>query len=244
MVGRATKGGSHLLESLIADEPATWSRLSAGARRATSGLDRARREELGAVLYPDLFSEYDARYLSRFLHEHGSLSPEFLAAERSWACDEELHYRGFRAVYAALFGRTEADVDAEMAQREAGVSFAPLAHLFEDEFTIACLLAYDELATVRAYRANRATYAALGPEVALFARRVTADEGRHYRNFFRLIRDRHADRIPEVDAVLARIRACEGVPYGRTFVLDHDDDVWTEEIFDESAAALRRHLHV
>ena len=42
--------------------------------------------------------------------------------------------------------------------------FGPIAHLFRDEFTILCLGAYDELATVRAYRANLPKYEKLGPE--------------------------------------------------------------------------------
>ena len=190
MVVHARNTGGQVLGSLIDDDPALWSRLDAGVRCATAALSTAQRAALGEVLYPDLISEYDARYFSAFVRTLVCpLSDAFFEAERSWARDEALHYRGFRVAYAALFGRSEADVDAEMGEREAGVTFAPIMRLFEDEFSIACLLAYDELATVRAYRANRATYATLGPEVVDFVKRVTADEGRHYRNFFGLIRD-------------------------------------------------------
>ncbi len=197
------------------------------------------------MLYPDLFSEYDARFLSDYVRTLPcELSPQFYAVERAWGIDEGLHYIGFRVIYAALFDRTEGDVDAEMAERRAGVTFDPIADLFGDEFSIACLLAYDELATVRAYRANAESYERLGPEAVDFVRVVTADEGRHYRNFFRLLRSCHPHRLGELNRTLERIRDREGVPYGNTFVLDHDDEVWTDEIFEESARALRKHLHV
>ncbi|HED64560.1 MAG TPA: hypothetical protein ENJ09_03290 [Planctomycetes bacterium] len=203
------------------------------------------RAELSRVIYPDLFSEYDARFLSAFVRSlPADLSDDFCACEETWARDEYLHYVGFRIAYSALSGLSEEEIDERMEARESEVDFRPLEALFEDEFSVACLVAYDELATVRAYRANAAVYEKLGPDMVDFVRRVTADEGRHYRNFFALLRDRHRDRLGDVDRVLDRIREHEGVPYGNTFVLDHDDDVWSEEIFDDAMATLRRHLHV
>jgi len=43
-------------------------------------------------------------------------------------------------------------------------------------------------------------------------------------------------------AIFAEIRATEGTPYGNTFVLDHDDSVWSAGLFDEIAELLLRRL--
>ena len=238
------RGAPRPLASLIRDDPESWAALRAGVAARAAEMGGTEREELAALLYPDLFSEYDARFLSAFVRSLDCrLSPHFCACEHVWNRDEELHYTGFRVAYGVLTVQSEESIDARMAARASDVRFEPLRALFEDEFHIACLVAYDELATVRAYRANAPTYERLGPEMVAFVKRVTADEGRHYRNFFRLIRDRHAHRLDELGDVLERIRAHEGIPYGNTFVLDHDDDVWSDEIFDDAMETLRRHLH-
>ena len=234
-----------ILDSVVDDDARTWACLDRSVRRRTASMSEDERAWFHELLYPDLFSEYDARFLSAYVRTLPiELSAEFRECERAWGSDEALHYKGFRVAYGAVFDRNGDDLDAEMATRESGADFEALADLFEDEFSIACLLAYDELATVRAYRANREGYARLGPEMKELVRQVTADEGRHYRNFFNLVRTKHSDRLGDVDATIARIRDREGVSYRNTFVLDHDDDVWSEELFDESAAVLRRHLHV
>ena len=115
-------------------------------------------------------------------------------------------------------------------------------HLFGGEFEICCLLAYDELATVRGYHVNLDLYDRLGPEFGSFVRGVIADEGRHWGAFMELLRTSHRDRLGEAPDVIARIRAAEGTPYRATFVLDHDEALYTDEIFDDAARVLLRTL--
>lgn len=232
-----------VLGSRLDDDAGRLHALSASVRARAARLSAAERERCERHLWPDLFSEYDARFLSAWVRglDH-DFTAGFRACEARWARDEELHFLGFRAVYAALTGADEAELDARLARRAADVDFAPLAHLFADELTAACLMAYDELATVRAYQRNGPVYALLGPELERFVAQVTADEGRHFRNFLKLLRIEHADRLDEVPAAVAAIRATEGTPYANTFVLDHDDDVWDDALFDEAADVLRRRL--
>lgn len=234
------KSGFDILASLLGSAQ-DFEGLGESVRPNVAALEEEERAGLERLIYPDVFSEYDARHLSahvRTLDVH--LGEHFWACEEHWADDEELHYLGFRSIYAPLSGRTQADIRDEMNARRS--SFAPIAHLFADEFRIACLMAYDELATVRAYRSGHRRYARLGPEVLAFVQLVTADEGRHYRNFVKLLRQEHAHRLHEVGDVIAEIRATEGTSYGNTFVLDHDDDVWSESIFDDAARSLTTRL--
>ena len=49
-----------------ATEPA-WLRLAEAVRSDTGSLDEAGRADAHELLYPDLFSEYDARFLSRYV---------------------------------------------------------------------------------------------------------------------------------------------------------------------------------
>ena len=230
-----------ILGSRLELGPEALDRLHSSVSEHAGRLPVNERANLAELLYADLFSEYDARYLSDHLRALG-FGRHFLACERHWARDEELHYLGFRSIYSALSGRAEAELDEELARRRHDVDFAPISALFADEFKTACLMAYDELATVRAYRKCAASYSRLGPVGEVFVQEVTADEGRHFRNFLKLLREEHADRFGEVPAVVERIRATEGVVYRNTFVLDHDDDVWDEAIFDDAALVLRRRL--
>lgn len=203
-----------------------------------AGLCAEERGVLEPLLFADVFSEYDARHLWAWLQGlELELSAPFLRCAEGWAADEELHFRGFRAIYEALTGESRDSLMQRLAARP--VDFEPIAHLFDDELAIACLFAYDELATVAAYRANRELYSPLGPRARDFLRTVTADEGRHCRNFRRLIRDWFPHRASEVPGLVQRIRSTEGVHYAATFVLDHDDDdVWSSELFDAVAATL------
>jgi len=232
-----------ILPSLIGGSWEFGERLAQSVREHAQLLGDEARDELQEILWADLFSEYDARYLSAYMRSlRAPLSDHFWACEERWAKDEELHYLGFRRIYGAAFGRSAESLELELAARSAQVDFEPIADLFEDEFASACLLAYDELATVRAYRANYERYALLGPELMKFIRKVTADEGRHFRNFMKLLREGHSQRLPELPTIIARIRGREGQPYGNTFVLDHDDGVWSDTLFDEAAAVLLRRL--
>jgi hypothetical protein len=204
----------------------------AGRRLSPDVLDSLRD-----VLWHDMVSEYDARHLSRFYREAGPpLSDAFFAVEADWAGDEDYHFQGFLAVNRFLFGFDE----DELAER--GCDFAPMAHLLEDEFSLCVLGAYDEAATVFAYQAYAPLYAHLGPEFMAFMRRVIADEGRHYHSFLVLARDGFPERVGECEAVLDRIQACETGEYRGTFLLDHDDPVFGEEIFARARALVRRAL--
>ena len=240
---RGGRGSAAFLRSPL--DPRGLPRLEEAVEAHTAPLDAAEREALAEPLWADVFSEYDARLLAAHL---GRLGLPFTEAFRScvhhWAADEELHHRGFLHAYAALTGRPTRALEAELEGRGATVDFGPLEPLFEDELSITCLFAYDELATVDAYLAGRAAHARLGPELERFARVVTADEGRHFRNFLKLVRQEHGERLDEVPGIVARIRGLEGTRYAATFVLDHDDDVWSEGLFDRAAGRLCRHLAV
>ncbi|MCP3917577.1 MAG: hypothetical protein GY711_18690 [bacterium] len=214
-----------------------WDDLARSVVPFVAGLDEGQRSALRPILIEDVASEYDARFLTDYLY---SLDLEYTAAfrtvEAAWAVDEERHYRKFRDVVCAGWG----DDCAWLADREP--DFRPLEHLFEDEFSILVLCAYDELATVRAYRANLEQYDRLGPELSVWVRAVIADEAWHYSRFLDVIRREHAHRLGEGTEAIRRVRETEGVAYAATFVLDHDDAVFTDEIFDHAARIVARQL--
>lgn len=198
--------------------------------------------ELRPVLVHDMETEYDGRFL--MAHVRGlpiDLTPPARAAFAEWAADEERHHRGFRAALERLFGD---GVEPEIAGLVRRVpDFEPLAELFEDEFLILLLGAYDELCTVRAYRANLPLYDRLGAAFGRFLRRVIADEARHYALFLGALRERHSHRRGEAADAITRVRALEGTPYAQTFFLDHDDgDLFDDAVCDDAARVLRRHL--
>ena len=198
------------------------------------------RIELEAVLWEDVASEYDARFLSRELAARRPLwGAPLRAAERHWAREERDHHNGFRAVFEAGFGATR-DVDAELAAR--APDFTPFLELLDDEFALACLWAYDEFATVRVYRHYLPLYARLGPEFVAFVHGVIADEARHYASFLEVARQHFPERHADLPAVLERIRAVEGQPYAATFLLDHDDPVFSARLLASAERALLEHV--
>ncbi|MEL6905763.1 MAG: hypothetical protein AAFP22_10175, partial [Planctomycetota bacterium] len=145
---------------------------------------------------------------------------------------------GFRTALEVLFDDAERDFEA--LQRRAP-DFGPLASVFEDEFRLLLLGAYDELCTVRGYRGNLDLYDRLGVPFGDFVRRVIADEARHYSLFLGVLRERYAARRAEAPAIIAEIRALEGTPYAQTFVLDHDDaELYTGAVCDQAARILHR----
>ncbi|RMH03377.1 MAG: hypothetical protein D6702_06090 [Planctomycetota bacterium] len=213
-----------------------WDGLEEAVRPWFEKIGPEDRRRLRELLWWDMTSEYDARFLSEYLEGLGlELSDEFLRIHRLWEAEEEAHYRVARRVREALFGWTAEERRAFAARRP---DFSPLAHLFADEFSIAVLIAYDELCTVQGYRANLPLYELLGPDYAAFVRRTIADEALHYRRALELIRTRHRHRLSELPALLARIRAAESVPYGNTFVMDHEEEVYTEAVAERAARVL------
>ncbi len=206
------------------------------AREARRLLLLLRPEERGALetsLRDDMVTEYDARFLVDYLESLDvAFSPAFRENLQRWYRDEVRHFGSFRGIFEACFG----DAAPLLAARRP--DFAEVEHLFGGEFEILCLLAYDELATLRGYRGNLPLYDRLGGGLGAFVRRVIGDEAGHYAGFRALLIENHADRLGEVDRVVERIRAAEGAPYRATFVLDHDDPVYGDHIFDDAARVL------
>ncbi len=208
-----------------------------------SRLGEEERAELDSTIRLDVQSEFDARFLAEHLKgQDWSMTGAMAEALELWQEDEELHKSLFLQVYGAAFPERIGELRQNLVQRDQGVAFEPLKHLMGDEFEVLCLLAYDELATVKAYQALLPQYFKLGPGMEPVLKLVIRDEGRHYATFARLLREHHAGRMGETTAQIEKIRASEGTPYANTFVLDHDYGVWTDSIFDRSVNQLMRAL--
>lgn len=206
-------------------------------------LGEKERVELEATLRVDVESEFDARFLAEYLGTRDWPMTEALRVTlQRWLIDENLHQKLFLQVYEAAFPDTYETLLQDLLGRDHKVVFGPLEHLMGDEFEVLCLLAYDELSTVKAYQALIPQYLQLGPSMGPLLYMVIRDEGRHYAAFARLLRSQHAGRISESAAQIEKIRAAEGTPYANTFVLDHDCDDWTDTILDEAVSQLKRAL--
>lgn len=192
------------------------------------------------ILFEDVASEYDARFLGAHLRALPlELGPEFHAALDEWELDEERHFEQVLAIYLRDLD-PEGAVHARLARRTP--DFAPLAGLFGDEFEIAVLFAYDELCTVQAYTKNLVHYDAHSAELGALIRKIISDEGRHYARFLGVAR-RFPGRRDELPALLERIRAACATPYAATFVLDHDDaELFDEDVHLHTSRVLRRAL--
>lgn len=213
--------------------------VGASVAEHAGGLSAAQEDALRYSVWEDVASEFDARFLGARLAGLGiEFSAQFLAAAKIWERDELGHHACSKTAWIAAFGG-ERELDQRLAERRP--DFAPLSSFFEDEFTILCLLAYDELATVRAYRANLPLYEPLGRPFLALMHRIMADEARHYASFLSLARSEHPERAADAGHVISSLRAA-GVPYAATFVLDHDDPVFTADLLDETARILRVHL--
>lgn len=203
------------------------------ARRRLAGLAPEVRQQLEASLRDDMVTEYDARFLVEYLESLDvPLSAGFEACLSAWYQDEVRHFSSFRCIVETCLGDAAPELEARRPD------FSGVRHLFQGEFEILCLLAYDELATLRGYRGNLPLYDLLGDALGAFVRRVIGDEAGHYAGFRALLIEKHGDRLHEVEDVVRSIRATEGTPYKATFVLDHDDPVYGDHIFDEAARVL------
>ncbi|MDG2308052.1 MAG: hypothetical protein P8R42_26035 [Candidatus Binatia bacterium] len=192
------------------------------------------RPRLLAALRDDMVTEYDARFLVDYLERLDvPLCDEFRGMLTRWYADEVRHFSSFRCVVETLLGENATD---ELEARRP--DFGAVAHLFRGEFEILCLLAYDELATLRGYRGNLPMYDLLGERLGALVRRVIGDEAGHYAGFRALLIEKHGHRLDEVEDVVREIRSSEGTPYQATFVLDHDDPVYGDHIFDDAARVL------
>lgn len=236
MCGRSP-GRANATMSATAERIATAPVATARVAERLAALDPATRGRLQATLRDDMETEYDARFLTAWVRQLPvDFSEEFQEVFGLWDREEGEHFAAFRDVCALFLD----DIEPALAARRP--DFGAIAHLFAGEFEILCLLAYDELATVRGYKGNLDLYDRLGPEFGSFVRSVVADEASHYAGFRRLLRGRHAHRLSEASATIGRIRAADGTPYQATFVLDHDDPVYGLALFDEVARVLEQQL--
>jgi hypothetical protein len=215
-----------------------------GLSREDVALDDAELEKHREFFWIDLCAEYDALHLHRHLRDRGDdYSPEFLAFEEAWYRDEMNHYRGFRALYALLYGEDEASLEARVARREP--DFGPLQSFFGDEFRLAALFAYDELATTRAYHVDYALYRRLGhPRFMTFIRRLVRDESFHYQNAVAVMRRLHRDRLGELPEHIDDFVAFDlgGHAYRATFLFDHEWEGIGDDFFAENGEILKRRL--
>ena len=122
---------------------------AAGLGEKLRGLPPESRSRLKATLLDDMFTEYDARFLVAFIEGLPiKISSDFQKVFHHWAAEEAGHYSAFRAVCQLFRPGLQAELDARQPD------FIEIEHLFGSEFEILCLLAYDELATIRGYRSN------------------------------------------------------------------------------------------
>ena len=220
------------LELLAPLTPADFTRLTS-----------EQRAELEPNFWESVCSEYDAENLCLELERRrdaGAVySDEFWSFEAVWRRDEMNHYVGFRRLYALTFGRSEADIEAEMQQRAA--DFSAFGEFLEDELKLCLMLAYDELATTRSYASDVPLYQSLGhPALAAWIERVRADEAMHYYNALRVCQTRHRDRLDEAIPLIRRIVALDlaDSDYRATFIMDHKGPSYTPEILNGVADTL------
>lgn len=173
-------------------------------------------------LWHSLATEYDARHLSAFLRQEAlPLSPAFWALERAWADDERNHCQALTWLYSRLYGDAESTIAARLSARQP--DFSLLAPLLRDEFCLCVVLAFDELASTRAYARDVAIYTRLGTPAATLLRLAARDEMLHCRNAVDLLLCLHSDRLAEASAIIDAVIAHDTSPqfsYRATFLLD------------------------
>lgn len=202
-------------------------------------------ENLRPMLWNDLCSEYDAENFCKYLERSGlELSPAFKSFEGAWRKDEYNHYLGFLRIYSRLYDEPEEEVAKRLEHREA--DFKPIDKFLKDEFTIALLLAYDEIATAKAYSQDHELYASFeDPNYLRWIKLVTRDESIHFTNLTGLINQKHPDRIPEVSQLVSQFIEwdLEGGEYKGTFVLDHEGgDYFTPEFLRDCGRIINHAL--
>ncbi len=232
--------GWHALELLGTLTPADFTRMTADQRAA---------EE--PMFWESVCSEYDAENLCLELERRRDAgayySPEFWSFEKVWRRDEMNHYVGFRRLYTLIYGKPEAEIEAEMQQRAA--DFSAFGEFLTDEFKLCLMLAYDELATTRSYATDVPFFRSLGhPALAQWIERVRGDEALHYLNALRVAQARFPDRMATAPAVIAHILDLDLTPgaYRATFILDHQGPSYTPEILrgvaDTLSGVIQRQL--
>ncbi|MGY4399425.1 hypothetical protein [Bradyrhizobium sp. USDA 3315] len=200
---------------------------------------RARWEKL----WPDLYTEYDARYLKQELATRNLVvTDEAAAFLNAWAIDEERHTDGFIRIIELVANESEKDLRERLDARPH--DFGPIIEHLKDEFSLMVMIAFDEMCTCRAYAAEKPFYDGLGNKTFhLWLREVIADEAVHSMNAVNVIRARYRDRIGQVGPILDNlIRASDNLRYCGTFVLDYFGTVYSKELLANSRLATMRNI--
>ena len=191
-------------------------------------------EQFRGVIWGDLCAEHDAENFCCLLEKRGGAhSPEFLAFERAWRCDEFNHYLGFRSLYFMMYGVSEATVTQNLKDRE--VNFEPLKNFLKDEFLITLTIAYDELATTRAYAVDHEMYRSFGNRAfETWIKNVTKDEGIHFYNCLEVLKRCHSERINEIPDIVEELIKwdLQRNTYKGTFIFDHGGEQFTPEFLE------------
>ncbi len=194
-------------------------------------------------LWPDLYTEYDARYLKQELVARNLIaSDEAAAFFHAWAIDEERHTDGFIRIIELVANGSETDLRARLDARTH--DFGPILEHLKDEFSLMVIIAFDEMCTCRAYAAEKPFYDALGNNTFHYwLREVIADEAVHSMNAVNVIRARYRDRIDQAATILDNlIRASDNLRYSGTFVLDYFGAVYSKELLANSRLATMRNI--
>ncbi|SFQ08708.1 hypothetical protein SAMN05216330_11544 [Bradyrhizobium sp. Ghvi] len=194
-------------------------------------------------LWPDLYTEYDARYLKQELVARNLIaSDEAAAFFNAWAIDEERHTDGFIRIIELVADGSEKDLRARLEARTH--DFGPIVEHLKDEFSLMVIIAFDEMCTCRAYAAEKPFYDALGNNTFHhWLRQVIADEAVHSMNAVNVIRARYRDRIDQAATILDNlIRAADNLRYSGTFVLDYFGAVYSKELLADSRLATMRNI--
>jgi len=193
------------------------------------------------VLWNDLASEYDARFM--FEHIRFLLpdrTPQLSSILTLWYQDEANHFVGFRRLYSLFFNQSAAEIDARLARRRP--DFSMFEPYFASECELCVLFAFDEIATARSYLADGPFYDQFGiPELGRWIRAVARDEAAHFRNFTTFVRGRFKDRSQEFDAIVDGILELDLAKptYEATFVLDHTGPGFSRSFLLECARLLK-----
>ena len=162
------------------------------------------------------------------------MTSEFDVFERAWRSDEWNHYQGFLTIYAILYNQPEDEVVKLLRQREP--NFVPVSRFLDDEFKTCVVMAYDEIATTRAYAMDYGLYDSFGdPRFNQWIKSVTRDEALHFYNCMQVIGLRHRNRIPEITSLISELIDWDlgGNSYSGTFVLDHEGYYFTPEFLQK-----------
>ncbi|MES5486710.1 hypothetical protein QMZ05_28495 [Bradyrhizobium sp. INPA03-11B] len=193
-------------------------------------------------LWPELYTEYDARHLQNELCIRNLIETnEAEAFFNAWAADEERHTNGFIQIMELVAGGSEADLRERLDARSH--DFSAINEFLKDEFSLIVMIAFDEMCTCRAYAAEREFYTGLGNSRFLrWLREVIADEAVHSMNAVNVIRARYCDRVSEVGVILESLISgiTDDRSYTGTFVLDYFGAAYTKELLANCHARILR----